>query len=154
MPPKRSAKTRERWISGWRFAALSISVMAIGCRDPGMAPTTRAGGTVRYHGQSVAEVTVIFTPAQGRPAVGVTDASGRFRLSTFRPGDGAVPGMHKVTLSSSRSGVDAMYGGRTPEAASPQSLPYPMKYAHPDQSDLTAEVKPGQANDFLLDLKD
>lgn len=97
---------------------------------------------------------MIFTPAEGRPAVGVTDALGRFRLSTFRPGDGAVPGMHKVTLSSSHSGVDVMYGGRAPEAASPQSLPYPVKYTHLDQSDLTADVKPGQANDFLLDLKD
>jgi len=51
----------------------------------------------------VAGAAVAFSPlAGGRRATGVTDAEGRFRLTTFRPGDGAVLGEHVASVYEER----------------------------------------------------
>lgn len=128
----------------------------IGCRNPGTSPTAKAGGTVSYRGQPLAEVVVTFTPEQGRPAVGTTDAAGRFILSTYRRGDGAVPGRHQVTVNLWFREPPPMLGGpdKPTENPSLKSLPYPSKYSSPASSDLIAEVRLRGTNDFVLELKD
>jgi hypothetical protein len=43
---------------------------------------------------------VMFIPEDGsRVATGRTDSEGCFRLTTFKPGDGAFPGEHRVTVT-------------------------------------------------------
>lgn len=111
---------------------------------------------VLYRGQPLAEVVVTFTPELGRPAVGTTDAAGRFALSTYRRGDGAVPGRHQVTVNPWLREPPPMLGAseKAAEAALLKSLPYPEKYCSLASSDLTADVRLHGTNDVVLELKD
>jgi hypothetical protein len=36
----------------------------------------------------------------GKPAIGITDADGKYRLTTYAPHDGAVIGRHRVQIAS------------------------------------------------------
>lgn len=80
-----------------------MSLMAIFAMIPGCGPdypeTIPVSGTVTLDGQPVAGAAVVFTPEEGQKATGTTDASGRFELSSFQLGDGAVPGRHRVTVA-------------------------------------------------------
>lgn len=67
-------------------------------------------GAVTYNGQPIEGVSVAFVPASGRPAAGITDASGHFTLSTFGTGDGAVLGSHKVALADKVDDAQPMPG--------------------------------------------
>ncbi len=80
--------------------ALACGTFALvsGCRreQPRVVPVS---GQVRYAGKPLAEAKVLFVPqAGGRPATGDTDQQGRFRLTTFERGDGALVGEHAVTV--------------------------------------------------------
>ena len=89
------------------FAAI-ISIFAVslpGC-GPSYPETIPVSGTVTLDGQTIAGAAVVFTPEEGRQATGTTDSSGRFELSTFRLGDGALPGPHRVTVSKTTVGDD------------------------------------------------
>jgi hypothetical protein len=130
---------------------LALAVALVGC-DSGGAPTEKVTGTVTAKGQPVSQATVTFTPENGRPASGVTDAQGKFTLSTFKEGDGAVPGTHNVAIIPFKGeGPEPMPG--TPEAANykPPVAPFSQKYTSTQTSGLTAEVKSGP-NDFQFDL--
>jgi len=57
-------------------------------------------GEVTLDGKPVAGAMVIFqSETGGPPANAVTDAAGRFRMSTFANADGMVPGTYKVTVA-------------------------------------------------------
>lgn len=64
----------------------------------GLAPVE---GTVTFRGKAVEGATVVFVPATAgkRAAIGMTDVSGRFRLTTKDPGDGALPGPYAIAVS-------------------------------------------------------
>lgn len=81
--------------------------------------------------------------------VGRTDAEGRFTLSSYGPGDGAVLGKHVVTVQVMP--LDAIPGL---EAQTAGVTPIPKKYTDPSTSPLTAEVKPGEDNEIKLELQD
>jgi len=113
---------------------------AAGCGPsrPGLLP---AEGVVTLDGKPLAEASVVFQPAAGgRPATGVTDADGRFKVGTFRPRDGALPGTHVVTVARS-------------EGTSPSDMRWisPKVYSLADQSGLSATVAPGSTK-FIFDL--
>lgn len=118
---------------------LAAGCAIAGCAKPGRAPTAKAAGKLSAGGAPLAGVNVTFTPAAGRSASGTTDAEGKFSLSTFAPGDGAVPGKHRVTLSLKEADVP-MPG--TPEAAAykPQPRPFAKKYSGLATTDLEIEV--------------
>jgi len=56
---------------------------------------------VTFRGKPVEGASVVFVPAVAgkRAAVGTTDATGRFRLTTKDPGDGALPGAYAIAVS-------------------------------------------------------
>jgi len=140
-----------------RLAALGTAIVLVsvaGCGKPGTAPTVKVTGTVTYNGTPVAGASVGFLPDSGRPASGTTDAQGRFTLSTFAQGDGAVPGRHRVTISEPASESAPMPG--TPEAENwtPPEPRFPAKYADPNTSGFTATVEKGGENDFTFDMTD
>jgi hypothetical protein len=58
-------------------------------------------GIVTLDGTPVDKATVVFAPAEGggQAASGVTDASGRYSLTTVDPNDGALPGKYTVMIS-------------------------------------------------------
>src|SRR5690348_8052406 len=70
------------------FVALSTS----GCsRDPNLPTTAVVKGNVTYQNKPVKNARITFHPlGKVKCARGVSDDSGRFRLSTFGTGDGAV----------------------------------------------------------------
>ena len=138
-----------------RGLAWAAMVWLTGCGGGGGAGTSAVTGTITYNGQPVKEVTVTFTPTAGRSAMGITDNQGKFSLSTFKTGDGAVAGTHKVTITGGPGAKPPPMPG-TPEAANykPEPLPFPAKYSDPRQSDLTANVEKGKKHDFKFDLKD
>lgn len=72
-------------------------MFSVGCGEP--SPFSEVTGTVTLDGQPVSDATVAFRPSGGgRSAYGVTKADGTYELSTLKPGDGALPGTHKVTI--------------------------------------------------------
>lgn len=75
------------------FAALAVA----GCGG-GPVPVR---GRVTLDGTPVAGAAVVFLPAgpRGHPASGQTDASGVFRLTTFKKEDGAVRGEYIVVVT-------------------------------------------------------
>ena len=126
-------------------AAAFVAVAVAGCGQSETVPVT---GTVTMNGQPGTEAEVIFTPSKGRVASGTTDAAGRFSLSTNKPGDGAVPGDHKVTV------VEYYPPGKPPPMTSggPPSR-FPQKYAESSQSPFQAKVERGAKNDFTFDME-
>jgi hypothetical protein len=144
-----------------RSAVLALTVLAAGCGGP--SNMARVTGVVTYNGTPVAGAKVMFDcpGVSARTAVGVTDASGEFVLSTFAPGDGAVIGRHRVAVSPfSDEAVAAMSpaqqqalgrGGRVPGVAGGGM---PTRYASFDKSGLTATVEAGKDNRVRFDLTD
>jgi hypothetical protein len=129
-------------------------MLIVGCGRSGTAPTVTVAGTVTYKGEPVSDANVACTPKSGRPALGKTDAQGKFALSTFSPNDGAVEGEHTVTITPGLSGPPPMIG--TPEAKNwkPPKAPFPAKYGSPKSSNLTATVKKGDKTPHDFELKD
>jgi len=90
------------------LVGLSVFVFA-GCNNPD-ARFSRVEGTITYNGEAVEEAFVTFMPAsgEGEPATGLTDANGRFTLTTpgaQNAGSGAVPGEYVVRVSKSETTV-------------------------------------------------
>lgn len=123
-------------------------------------------GTVTINGQPLQGATLNFLSADGsRSAVGETDARGRYELTTFAPGDGAVPGEYRVAIMKyelmvdgapiqsdeppdDRPGDDPFAGGPDPE---PVNV-LPEQYANIASSGLTATVVEGENTfDFALE---
>lgn len=111
-------------------------------------PRYAAGGHVERNGAPVRDAVVTFfvwlpdrTPGE-YTAVGMTDADGKFSLTTFRPGDGAVAGGHAVTVEKT-SVKDGAFSNELPR-----------KYSLRDTSGLTAEVTAKGPNEFVFKLDD
>ena len=117
-----------------------------------------AGGTVTFEGQPVDGATVVFVTQNGGRfynAIGVTDSAGRFRLQTFRPQDGPVPGSHRVQIEK------LSYTEKPLAVPAPDGLPastrveqshLPAKYRSPQPSGLTAEVTAKGPNEFTFEI--
>jgi hypothetical protein len=85
-----------------RAAMLLILLAPLGCSSgPSRPPTYPVSGTVTWKGTPLADARVVFVPAGGgmEAASGVTDADGKYQLTTFVAGDGAQPGEYRVKVS-------------------------------------------------------
>ena len=133
-----------RWLA---VGGMLAAFVAAGC---GQSPTVKVTGTVTIKGQPAENVQVTFLPADGRPATGVTDAQGKFELSTFKPGDGAMPGQQTVTL-----GEYYPPGKPPPMPRGNEPLPsrFPPAYSDTVNSPLKANVERGGKNDFPFEVK-
>jgi|EndMetStandDraft_8_1072994.scaffolds.fasta_scaffold428244_1 hypothetical protein len=133
-----------RWLA---VGGVLTAVVWAGCSQ---SPTLKVTGTVTIKGEPAENVQVTFLPKEGRPAAGVTDAQGRFELSTFKPGDGAMPGEQTVTL-----GEYYPPGKPPPMPRGNEPLPsrFPPNYSDTVSSPLKATVERGQKNDFQFDVK-
>src|SRR3954454_1162514 len=119
--------------------------------DTGLARRYSVSGTVTLKGQPLEKGRIDFHPVDrenGRPASGEIQG-GSYSLTTAVPGDGALPGQYKVTVTAKE--VDnsqvlatvAKYGGggRQHEIAKAQAAAknlVPAKYSLADTSDLKA----------------
>ncbi|MEX2174225.1 MAG: carboxypeptidase-like regulatory domain-containing protein [Pirellulaceae bacterium] len=159
-----------------RDGGCGVLVMALGlvlgCGEGTGVSTVAVTGTVTHKGAPLAGAVVSFVPVGGvteekRSAVGVTDAAGKYSLTTQAKDDGAVPGEYQVSITryegpppvaggGEEAGPDgempASYGGEAPETPPAQNL-LPAKYASPDTSGLTATVAGGEPAPHDFDLE-
>jgi hypothetical protein len=130
------------------LALLVVSMALTGCGTSvdGRPTPVAASGVVFYKKEPCANAKVLFAPEDHQyTAVGQTDSSGRFRLQTFDPGDGAVPGNFKVVVSKFEA-VDLPNGGFR------ETFFLPQKYRNPQTSGLKAVVPENGTQDITIDL--
>lgn len=144
------------WPGRLLAAGLLIGGCLSGCGPRGPV-VAFVEGEVVLDGKAVEGATVSFSPtdASGLPALGKTDASGRFNLTSTRggtPNGGAVVGRYAVSVS--KIGYDL--GGKQPPADGDYSgVPVrhfvPAAYGEASSSGLSAEVARGR-NSFRFEL--
>ena len=126
-----------------------LLVLLAGCGDKN-APVSLSG-IVTLDGKSLARATVRFIhqKADGRDALGSTDADGRFSLSTLKPGDGVLPGSYKVVVQPPTAGdpnasatnvLEAMQASGRADRPRGPSVYIPARYSNPGQTILQQEV--------------
>jgi hypothetical protein len=123
-----------------------VPFILTGCgNDQALVPVS---GSVFLDSRPLANATVIFHPADGRPSVGKTDEMGDFELSYIREEKGALIGKHSVSISTYQE-ADPDSENETIRQGAPEVVP--SRYNA--RTTLTAEVVPGDTArfDFLLD---
>ena len=129
---------------------VAIALMMItGCGRT-LPETAPVEGRVTLDGKPLTTGAIMFFPEEGRPATGVIDADGSFRLTTFTAYDGALPGRHTVTIEADevvqvaapRSYEEEIQQGQQGARPTIGKLRYivPAKYGNRATSGLTAEV--------------
>ncbi|MDY3553301.1 DUF4198 domain-containing protein [Gemmata sp. JC717] len=121
-----------------RLALLTVGVVTTAftaCQGQ-QFPMVPVEGVVLKDGKPLDNVKVEFHPDResgvvGPRSIGLTDASGRFRLQTDAGEDGAVVGAHRVIL------VDVDYLERT----APIPADHPIKLKHKDKGPLVKRIK-------------
>lgn len=155
------------------FAWLTIGLLC-GCSGGSSVerrPTHKVSGTITMAGAPVANADVTFAPKDKQPvALGRTDSQGKYTLTTYSAGDGAVAGNYVVLVSKSggssttgelshedfvsgRANPAAAHAGGGRGAPPPSGSLLPDKYASIATSDLEATVEAGKTNVFDFELK-
>lgn len=122
----------QSWINSF-IAALFFAVA--GCGTSG-EPVYPVSGVIALEGQPLAEALVTFHPEgdERRRLTAMTNAQGRFELTTHTPNDGAAAGAYLVTVEWRelvQEGDEKVRTGRNL---------LPPRYADPRQSGLRCEV--------------
>ncbi len=142
---------RSRLLSSCLLVSLSPCLLVCplaGCGDS-RPKTAIVRGTVTYKGKPVPNGTVNFVPAAGSAATGEIGPDGSYTLTTFRKGDGAVLGTHKVVIVAMQDTTNLAI-----EASTPLPPPIvPVKYTSLATTDLQVEVK-DQENTINFVLED
>jgi hypothetical protein len=130
---------------------LVLLITVVGC-GPNNPKTYPVQGRVLFEdGRSIEQGSVEFrldseSDSQRTVARGKINPDGSFSLSTFEPGDGALPGKYKVI-------VQQMVIAEGFKKAHQHGPRVPSRYAEYGKSGLTAEVKPESKNAIELKLK-
>jgi hypothetical protein len=136
------------------WVGIVVMTCCLGCGSRG-PKTVRVSGIVEFDGQPLTKGRIAFVPQAGgegalnRPATGTIDSKGHFELSTFKPGDGAVPGKYFVAVFSNSAEPtleEAAQGAKTISAI-------PGGYNDPRSSGLTATVNDSGAMTIDFKLK-
>jgi hypothetical protein len=133
------------------LAALSLGGAA-GCPPAYRVPLYPVRGQVLYKGKPVERAMVTLHPLTGFPdgvpkPIAYTDADGRFRVTTDRPGDGAPAGEYAVTVAlreKTRTGVEKVKGRNL----------LPARYSNPKSCGLRCRVQEGENDVPPLTLND
>lgn len=126
--------------------ALAITLLS-GCGSSDQKETASVQGLVTFRGEPLAGATVFFVPEKGPRATAETDANGTFKLMTYRPGDGAVPGEFKVSVAK------YVLDPATAKNSTPSTKnEVPERYGNTTSSMLRATVEKGKKNEFKFEL--
>lgn len=150
-----------------RFLSLTALIgLLAGCGDGGRLG--RVSGTVTVDGKPVTQGTIMFVPADGKAAIGAIGPDGRFTLTTYSDGDGALVGPHKVTILSTIVGGSSFApasiddevamangaGGNRILVPGKVTWIVPERFSQISTSELTSTVKSGsQTIDFDVPSK-
>jgi hypothetical protein len=130
---------------------VAFCAIALGCSRSNI-PTVRVEGKVTWRGQPLTDGVVVFNPMStsdglaSRPAIGQLGSDGVYRLASFRPGDGAMPGEYRVSIRSvkGRSGLEIL--GKPPASR------IPSRYGDPQQSGLRFTVPANARGPLVFDI--
>ena len=125
-------------------------LMVCGCGGGDRPDTIATSGIVTYQGKPVEGAQVMFTSEVARPASATTDGAGRFELTTFRSGDGAVASEYCITIT--KSEILPTEDTNNPYAQTRNALP--GKYANPQTTPLTAKIVGGSPTELSFALED
>lgn len=131
----------------------AILACTVGCGEQSqLAPVH---GTITLADKPIGPGNILFIPnvvkgIKAKTASGSFETDGRYSLTTFREGDGALVGDHTVVITPRRVGVEP--GG---EVATRAKLPpIPRRYQNAAQSGLSATVRDGNNTiDFPLSIR-
>jgi hypothetical protein len=137
------------------FGFLLLSILAAtGCRSnlPQVVPVS---GVVTLDGIPLADAAIAFMPVEGgRFGYGSTNENGEFKIGTFTDTDGALVGVHRISITL-QDIISPAAMGRTPEEEEEMDRRgesiwvfksrIPEKYASPDTSGLRVDVKKGMS---------
>jgi len=126
--------------------------LTAGCGRGGDLPTAKAGGVVTIDNKPLANAHVIFTPDNGRAAIGQTAGDGSFTLTTYRSGDGAIVGHHRVTVVAREAGDGQLDRPGAPGIERPGRSLIPETYANTGTSGLAFDVSGERDNTFQIQL--
>jgi len=146
--------------------SLALLTLIAGCgkTSAGRKPVHPVTGTVTLSGGPVPGATVTFSPKEGQPvAYAMTDDAGKYKLTTYDTGDGAVAGAYvALVLKPELSPTANSTGGHDPNRTSASAMHtaakkstkgagggIPERYSKPDQSDLKITV---EAKSNVIDL--
>lgn len=118
---------------------LLAALVGPGCGD-GRPKRVPISGTVTIDGQPLKFGSVAFVPQTGRTAGGSLDSNGRYELSCYEKGDGAMVGDYKVAIT----GVESL-------GEHAQRWHAPQKYRDAQQSGITATVD-GPRDDLNFEI--
>jgi hypothetical protein len=134
------------------FASAPVWAALPGCgRDPELLPAVPAAGTVTLDGKPVSKGTIHFQPEKGRPASGAID-DGRFTLTTYEEGDGAVAGKHKVAVEAIEAEAPETNKRQPRNPVDANKYLVPKKYAGTETSGVEVEVPPGGDSNLKVEL--
>lgn len=148
--------------------------------EGGNVTLAEAGGVVTFKGAPLADASVTFIPESGPVAIGTTDLSGKFKLSTgIRPGAaignckvtvtlmsaGSASGGNAINAKTQAEGADmqkkmiemaqrgAAGGGPGAGTAAPAKSIIPERYGQPASSGLSRKVETDSSkNQFTIEL--
>jgi hypothetical protein len=123
------------------LTVIAVAVAGCGYRRPARVPVE---GVVTLDGRPLAGAAVMLVPeAGGRAGLGGTDKEGRFTISTYGAGDGAVFGPHRVVVTKfvSKKQRRAAADDATEAVESVNSLP--VVYAAPQTTPFSVNVRWG-----------
>jgi hypothetical protein len=125
----------------WKSLASVVLVFSavLGCSggDKGVPTASLTGEVKRMNGEPVGDVTVVFYPDSGPSALTKTDTGGRFS-ATVPIGPNRVAVIANSTASSDDNSPEAL------AELAKQKSPINPRFATPESSGLTVDVKPTQ----------
>ena len=146
------------------FGVVAVAACWLNLAGCGGGPTDQpelgqVTGTVTLDGQPLSGIDVVFTPQNGRPARGKTNAEGKYDLIYIRDTRGTKTGHNRVEIAPIEEGDDdsAEPGDDSapspkPTAARSRKPKVPAQYN--TKSILEANVQPGEnVFDYKLDSK-
>ncbi len=119
------------------FACALCLLLGCGSKKAKGPPVYPVTGVVRVNGQPASQVMVVLhsdTPIAGEPRpFAKTNADGTFAITTREPGDGALPGKYRISLTWSPTEEEESTMGRGDKLGG--------RFADPATSNLFVDVK-------------
>lgn len=140
------------------IAPVAVLLAVAGCSSD-TSLTYPVEGLVTVNGQPASGVNIVFhsQPEQSesfcRPSAR-SDADGRFRLTSFSAGDGAMPGRYLISITRRVSATDSsggLLGGGVPDAVATDQ--FRGRYANPQTSGFGFEVSRTKNTVPTIDLQ-
>jgi hypothetical protein len=116
-------------------------------------------GKLTVGGKPLQGITVTLMPVAGGPSgIGKTASDGSFIIVTANAGEGAVPGTHKVILSSYDAAKPDLSRYSSPSGAAPTedptkgTVPIPDEYTNFEQTPQTVKVETSGENFLSIEI--